>query len=94
MLPRFRGHPTSCGGGHHDAEDKTPLGFVTMAVFGLGLSLPLAMLAVSPAASSLATRLMSGRPAMRWVFAIVFLALGAWSIWFGLFVDPADWSTL
>ena len=25
MLPRFRGHPTSCGGGRHDAEDKTTL---------------------------------------------------------------------
>ena len=24
-LPRFRGDPTSCGGGFHDAEDKTTL---------------------------------------------------------------------
>lgn len=70
------------------------LGFATMAVFGLALSLPLALFAASPAASSLAARLLSGRPAMRRVFAIVFLALGAWSIWFDLFVDPADWSTI
>lgn len=70
------------------------LGFATMAVFGLALSLPLALLAASPVAPSLATRLISGRPAARWVFAVVFLALGLWSIWFGLFVDPADWATI
>jgi cytochrome c-type biogenesis protein len=65
-----------------------------MAVFGLALSPPLLLLTASPAACSLTAVLPSGRRSKRWVFAIVFLALGAWSIWFGLFVDPADWSTL
>jgi len=30
--------------------------------------------------------------ARRWIFSAVFIPLGIWSIWFGLFVDPADWS--
>ncbi len=68
------------------------LGFATMAIFGLALSLPLALFVVSPKALSLAIGFMTARSAMRWMFVIVFLALGAWSIWFGLFVDPADWS--
>ena len=70
------------------------MGFATMAVFGLALSFPLVLLLVSPSASSLATRLMTGRSTVRWVFAVVFLALGIWSIWFGLFVDPADWTAI
>jgi len=80
--------------GFATSSGAVTLGFATMAVFGLALSLPLALFAASPAASSLAAKLLSGRPARRWVFAIVFLALGVWSIWFGLFVDPADWSTI
>ncbi|MEZ5936325.1 MAG: cytochrome c biogenesis protein CcdA [Alphaproteobacteria bacterium] len=78
----------SAGGG------AAALGFATMAAFGLALSAPLVLLVVSPGASALAARLMRGRPATRWTFAALFLALGAWSIWFGLFVDPADWSRL
>jgi cytochrome c-type biogenesis protein len=70
------------------------LGIATMAVFGLALSAPLVVLAASPASASLADRLMGVRPRTRWVLAAVFVALGAWSIWFGLFVDPADWATL
>lgn len=70
------------------------LGFATMAIFGLALSLPLALFVASPRALSLAIGFMTARSAIRWVFVVVFLALGAWSIWFGLFVDPADWSRI
>jgi len=28
----------------------------------------------------------------RWIIGVVFIALGLWSIWFGLYVDPKDWS--
>lgn len=70
------------------------LGFATMAVFGLALSVPLAAFAFSPMAATLAARLKSTGPATRWAFAAVFLGLGAWSIWFGLFVDPQAWSAL
>ncbi len=73
----------SAGGG------AVALGFVVMAAFALALSAPLVLFATSSSATSLAARLMRDRPAMRWAFAVVFLALGAWSIWFGLFVDPA-----
>jgi len=28
----------------------------------------------------------------RWILGALFVLLGIWSIWFGLYVDPADWS--
>jgi len=70
------------------------LGFATMAVFGAALSLPLAVLAASPLGPSLAHRFAGGGAASRWIFAAVFLLLGVWSLWFGLFVDPADWASI
>ena len=70
------------------------LGFATMAVFALALSFPLALLAVSPVASSLAAKHTSGGAVTRWIFAVVFLAIGFWSLWFGFFVDPADWTSI
>jgi cytochrome c-type biogenesis protein len=70
------------------------LGFATMAVFALALSLPLAALAVSPFAMSLAGRLAGDGRITRWVVAIIFIVLGLWSLWFGLFVDPENWASL
>jgi cytochrome c-type biogenesis protein len=70
------------------------LGFATMAVFALALSFPLAVLAASPVASSLAAKLAGGTKMTRWVLAVVFVVLGIWSLWFGAFVDPADWTSL
>ena len=65
-----------------------------MAVFALALSFPLAVLAASPVASSLAAKLAGGTKMTRWVLAVVFVVLGIWSLWFGAFVDPADWTSL
>lgn len=69
-------------------------GFATMAVFALALSVTLAVLAAAPSVASRAARLSGAGAATRWVFAFVFLLLGGWSLWFGLFVDPADWASL
>lgn len=70
-------------------------GFVALAVFGLFLSLPLVVVVLIPAAHGLLDRLaaLSGRYP---IFAgLVLAALGAWSIWFGLFVaiGPAGGTT-
>lgn len=62
-------------------------GFIALALFGLALSLPL-VLAVffAPARRMLdALAALSGR-IPRWTGA-VFVALGAWSVWFALFVS-------
>lgn len=70
------------------------LGFATMAVFGLALSVPLVLLVSLPIASAVATRLTTGFTNTRWVFSVVFIILGLWSIWFGFFVNPEDWSSV
>ena len=62
-------------------------GFVSLALFGLALSLPL-VLAVSfaPARRSLDWLAALSRRLPFWT-GILFVALGAWSVWFGLFVS-------
>ena len=64
-------------------------GFVSLAVFGLALSLPLVAVVLVPAARGLLDRLagLSGRFPV--VAGIILAALGAWSIWFGLFAPGA-----
>jgi cytochrome c-type biogenesis protein len=63
-------------------------GFSSLALFGLALSLPLAVAVLIPAARRALDWLagLSGR-VPRWT-GIVLIALGIWSIWFGLFVTP------
>ena len=63
-------------------------GFLQMAVFGFFLSVPLVVFAKFPSLAGFVQRL-SGATRL---IGVVFIALGLWSIWFGLFVDPADWS--
>ncbi len=63
-------------------------GFVSLALFGFALSLPLAVAVLFPAAQRLLDRLAGlSRRVPRWT-GIVLIALGLWSIWFGLFVTP------
>lgn len=62
-------------------------GFVRLAVFGSALSLPLIVAVLIPAAPDLLDRLagLAGRfPALA---GLVLVALGAWSVWFGLFAS-------
>ena len=63
-------------------------GFSSLAFFGLALSLPLAVAVLFPAARRALDWLagLSGRMP-RWT-GIVLIALGLWSIWFGVFVTP------
>ncbi|MDQ7079088.1 MAG: cytochrome c biogenesis protein CcdA [Paracoccaceae bacterium] len=68
-------------------------GFVMLAVFGLALSLPLLALdAFSGKAPMRLVALKPGKAAMRRILGGVFILLGLWSVWFGLYVDPANWA--
>jgi cytochrome c-type biogenesis protein len=63
-------------------------GFVSLALFGFALSLPLAVAVLFPAAQRLLDRLAALSRRVPFWTGVVLLALGAWSIWFGLFVTP------
>lgn len=67
-------------------------GLMMMAVFALGLSAPLIVMIVLPSFARFVTRTAEWLRARRWIAGVAFLILGIWSIFFGLFVDPADWS--
>ncbi|SMF26584.1 cytochrome c-type biogenesis protein [Tistlia consotensis] len=64
-------------------------GFISLAIFGFALSVPLIAVVLVPSARGLLDRLaaLSGRFPI--VAGIVLVALGAWSIWFGLFAPVA-----
>jgi len=67
-------------------------GFFTLALFGLALSLPLVLaLSWDPARRAL-DRLAGLSRRAPLLTGIVFIALGFWSIYFGLFVRLADWA--
>ena len=67
-------------------------GFTMMFLFGLFLSLPLGLFAFIPLLADRLERLARWFSNARWIVGGVFVALGLWSIWFGLFVDPANWT--
>lgn len=69
-------------------------GFFMMFLFGLFLSAPLAAFAAIPSWAGWLDRLGARLRGRRWMIGGVFVLLGVWSIWFGLFVDPKDWSGL
>ena len=63
-----------------------------MFIFGFFLSTPLVLFAT---VSSMAVRLDNLGNELkqkRWIIGVIFVALGIWSIWFGLFVDPENWT--
>jgi len=67
-------------------------GFVTLALFGLALSLPLvAALWVAPV-RRLLDRLAGLSVRMPFWTGVLFVALGLWSAYFGLFVNLEDWT--
>ena len=67
-------------------------GFAMMFLFGLFLSLPLAVFATIPKLAAKLDKLTHWLAQAGWMIGIVFTALGIWSIWFWLTVDPADWA--
>lgn len=64
-------------------------GFVALAVFGFALSLPLIAVVMIAAARGLLDRLAALSRRFPIIAGIVLVALGAWSIWFGLFATIA-----
>jgi len=71
---------------------STATGFLMMAVFALALSLPLVPFAVVPRFARPLDRLADWLRPRRWLLGAIFVVVGIWSVWFGLFVDPVDWS--
>lgn len=63
-----------------------------MSVFALALTLPLIPISVAPGLASRLDRVSIWLRPRRWLLGVIFVGLGLWSIWFGLFVEPADWS--
>ncbi len=66
-------------------------GFIMMFLFGLFLSLPLIIFAAVPKLGDWLARLALKLRKSTWIIGAIFILLGLWSIWFGLFVDPANW---
>ncbi len=66
-------------------------GFSMMFLFGLFLSLPLVVFALVPQLAGGLDQLGEKLRGMGWLVGAIFVALGLWSIWFGLYVDPANW---
>jgi cytochrome c-type biogenesis protein len=67
-------------------------GFIMMFLFGLFLSLPLALFAAIPKLAKWLENLGNRMKQMRLLIGFIFVVLGLWSIWFGLYVDPANWT--
>lgn len=67
-------------------------GVLMMSVFALALTLPLIPLSVAPGLASGLDRAANWLKPRRWLLGAIFVGLGLWSIWFGLFVEPVDWS--
>lgn len=67
-------------------------GFIMMGLFGLSLSLPLAVFAAFPSWAAWLARLGKKLKSIRWLIGAIFIVLGIWSIYFGLYVDPANWA--
>lgn len=71
-----------------------PAGVLSMALFAAALTLPLAPLLFWEPLRRPVQRLAEILRGRGWVLGLILIALGLWSIWFGLYVDPAEWSGL
>lgn len=67
-------------------------GFAMMFLFGLSLSSPLAVFAAVPRFAVWLETLGARLKRHGWFVGAIFILLGAWSIWFGIYVDPANWA--
>jgi cytochrome c-type biogenesis protein len=75
---------TTTAGGHRSAAH----GFLSLALFGLTLSLPLLVAVALPPARQAFDWLAGQARRLPLVTGLVFLGLGLWSVYFGLFVTP------
>jgi cytochrome c-type biogenesis protein len=67
-------------------------GFMMMFVFGFALSAPLIILVFKPALTYRLEKLGNKITHQTLLLGLLFILLGVWSIWFGLYVDPAKWA--
>jgi cytochrome c-type biogenesis protein len=67
-------------------------GFVMMFLFGLALTFPLIAVATDPRISDWLKATGAWMKQRPWMTGSIFILLGLWSIWFGLYVDPSKWS--
>ncbi len=67
-------------------------GFSMMFLFGLFLSSPIVVFAITPILAISLESLGEKMKRLQWLIGLIFTILGLWSIWFGLYVDPADWT--
>ncbi|HVB49449.1 MAG TPA: cytochrome c biogenesis protein CcdA [Burkholderiales bacterium] len=65
-------------------------GFFSLALFGLALSLPILLVALSRRARGALDRLAALSRRMPLWTGLILIVLGLWSIWFGLFVSIAN----
>lgn len=77
------------GGG---AGGTVALGFVSLGLFGLALSAPLVLAVLWQPGRRLLDWLAGLSVRVPIVIGLVLIGLGLWSVYFGLFVDLADWS--
>jgi len=66
-------------------------GFITMALFGLALSAPLLLIVAVPRFVRVLEAVGGASQWLHRFIGVILIAVGVWSVWFGLFVDPADW---
>lgn len=75
-------------GGAGGLGQAAATGFVSLAVFGLALSLPLALAILWPPARRALDRATAISDRAPVLIGLLLVALGFWSIYFGLFVTP------
>jgi cytochrome c-type biogenesis protein len=68
------------------------LGFVSLGLFGVALSAPLILAVFWQRGRRLLDRLARLSVRVPMVIGLVLIGLGLWSVYFGLFVDLADWT--
>ncbi len=74
------------------ASGSAATGVLMMSAFALALTLPLIPLFVAPSLAGGLDRVANWLRPRRRLLGTIFVGLGLWSIWFGLFVEPVDWS--
>jgi cytochrome c-type biogenesis protein len=67
-------------------------GFISLGLFGLALSAPLVLAVLWEPGRRLLDRLAGLSVQVPMVIGLVLIGLGLWSVYFGLFVDLADWT--
>lgn len=68
------------------------MGFTAMALFGVALSAPLVLAVAVPAFGGAMDRIMEMSRRLPFWTGLLFVGLGLWSLYFGLFVNLENWT--